>query len=60
MTSFHVSVFITFIITVLESGVDADTSIDKPVFGQYAFAGPSGAILRTGDSVYVTERNQRT
>ncbi|OCT50812.1 hypothetical protein CLCR_07275 [Cladophialophora carrionii] len=33
---------------------------DKPVFGQYAFAGPSGAILRTGDAVYVTERIQRT
>ncbi|KIX10451.1 uncharacterized protein Z518_01534 [Rhinocladiella mackenziei CBS 650.93] len=32
----------------------------KPVFGQYAFAGPSGAILRTGDQVYVTERVQRT
>ncbi|KAJ4551642.1 hypothetical protein HRR90_001389 [Exophiala dermatitidis] len=32
----------------------------KPVFGQYAFAGPSGAILRTGDQVYVTERVKRT
>ncbi|KAI1617885.1 hypothetical protein EDD36DRAFT_15068 [Exophiala viscosa] len=32
----------------------------KPVFGQYAFAGPSGAVLRIGDQVYVTERAQRT
>ncbi|KIW96995.1 uncharacterized protein Z519_02386 [Cladophialophora bantiana CBS 173.52] len=32
----------------------------KPVFGQYAFAGPSGAVLRTGDTVYVTERIQRS
>ncbi|KIV91085.1 hypothetical protein PV10_05667 [Exophiala mesophila] len=31
----------------------------KPVFGQYAFAGPSGAILRTGDKVQVMERVQR-
>lgn len=37
-----------------------DVLLDKPVFGQYAFAGPSGAILRTGDKVYVTERVQRT
>lgn len=29
----------------------------KPVFGQYAFAGPAGAILRIGDRVQVTERN---
>lgn len=30
--------------------------IDKPVFGQYACAGPSGAVLRVGDEVEVTER----
>ncbi|ETN44284.1 uncharacterized protein HMPREF1541_10464 [Cyphellophora europaea CBS 101466] len=29
----------------------------KPVFGQYAFAGPAGAILRIGDKVQVTERS---
>ncbi|KAH8807589.1 hypothetical protein F5884DRAFT_857163 [Xylogone sp. PMI_703] len=28
----------------------------KPVFGQYAFAGPSGAILRVGDQIDITER----
>ncbi|KAK4895016.1 hypothetical protein LTR27_006883 [Elasticomyces elasticus] len=28
----------------------------KPVFGQYACAGPSGAVLRVGDEVEVTER----
>ena len=32
----------------------------KPVFGQYAFAGPAGAILRIGDMVQVTERNSST
>jgi uncharacterized protein len=32
----------------------------KPVFGQYAFAGPAGAILRIGDKVQVTERDQPT
>lgn len=30
----------------------------KPVFGQYAFAGPAGAILRIGDTVTITERTQ--
>lgn len=30
-------------------------SPDKPVFGQYACAGPSGAVLRVGDEVKVTE-----
>lgn len=30
----------------------------KPVFGQYAFAGPAGAILRIGDKVKITERNE--
>jgi uncharacterized protein len=30
----------------------------KPVFGQYAFAGPAGAILRIGDDVKITERSQ--
>lgn len=30
----------------------------KPVFGQYAFAGPAGAILRIGDKVQVTERKE--
>ncbi|SMR56776.1 unnamed protein product [Zymoseptoria tritici ST99CH_3D1] len=29
----------------------------KPVFGQYACAGPSGAVLRVGDDVEVTSRN---
>nr|POE90362.1 mitochondrial amidoxime reducing component 2 [Quercus suber] len=28
----------------------------KPVFGQYACAGPSGALLRVGDEVELTER----
>nr|POE56693.1 mitochondrial amidoxime reducing component 2 [Quercus suber] len=28
----------------------------KPVFGQYACAGPSGALLRVGDEVAITER----
>lgn len=28
----------------------------KPVFGQYACAGPSGAVLRVGDEVKVTDR----
>ncbi|EMC97335.1 hypothetical protein BAUCODRAFT_448661 [Baudoinia panamericana UAMH 10762] len=32
----------------------------KPVFGQYACAGPSGAILRVGDEVEVTERVSRS
>lgn len=32
--------------------------IDKPVFGQYAFAGPSGAILRVADEVSIIERDQ--
>ncbi|KXL42456.1 hypothetical protein M433DRAFT_140162 [Acidomyces richmondensis BFW] len=32
----------------------------KPVFGQYACAGPSGAILRVGDEVQVTERVSRS
>jgi uncharacterized protein len=31
----------------------------KPVFGQYAFAGPAGAILRIGDIVKVTERSSK-
>ncbi|KAF2765962.1 hypothetical protein EJ03DRAFT_354399 [Teratosphaeria nubilosa] len=31
----------------------------KPVFGQYACAGPSGAVLRVGDEVVVTERVSR-
>ncbi|EME81782.1 uncharacterized protein MYCFIDRAFT_78781 [Pseudocercospora fijiensis CIRAD86] len=31
----------------------------KPVFGQYACAGPSGAVLRVGDDVDVTERVSR-
>ncbi|QIW98445.1 hypothetical protein AMS68_003963 [Peltaster fructicola] len=30
---------------------------NKPVFGQYACAGPSGAVLRVGDEVEVTERS---
>ena len=34
-------------------------SKDKPVFGQYACAGPSGAVLRVGDEVEVTERISR-
>ena len=34
-------------------------NIDKPVFGQYACAGPSGAVLRVGDEVEVTERISR-
>jgi len=33
-----------------------NTPQDKPVFGQYACAGPSGAVLRVGDEVEVTER----
>jgi hypothetical protein len=33
---------------------------DRPVFGQYAFAGPSGRILRVGDRVEVIERNSST
>jgi uncharacterized protein YcbX len=32
---------------------------NKPVFGQYACAGPSGAVLRVGDEVEVTERISR-
>ncbi|KAK4570075.1 hypothetical protein LTR86_003045 [Recurvomyces mirabilis] len=32
---------------------------DKPVFGQYACAGPSGAVLRVGDEVEVTDRVSR-
>ncbi|KAK4539816.1 hypothetical protein LTR36_010350 [Oleoguttula mirabilis] len=32
----------------------------KPVFGQYACAGPSGAVLRVGDEVEVTERTGRS
>jgi hypothetical protein len=28
----------------------------KPVFGQWSFAGPNGALLRVGDEVRVTER----
>ena len=28
----------------------------KPVFGQYACAGPNGAVLRVGDEVEITER----
>ncbi len=35
------------------------TSLDKPVFGQYALAGPSGVTLRTGDAVSVVERKSR-
>lgn len=35
------------------------TNADKPVFGQYACAGPSGAVLRVGDEVEVTERISR-
>ena len=31
----------------------------KPVFGQYACAGPSGAVLRVGDEVMVTERTDK-
>jgi hypothetical protein len=34
----------------------ANLRADKPVFGQYACAGPSGAVLRVGDEVKVTER----
>ena len=30
----------------------------KPVFGQYAFGGPAGAIIRVGDKVQVAERQQ--
>ncbi|KAL7946315.1 major facilitator superfamily domain-containing protein [Trichoderma barbatum] len=28
----------------------------KPVFGQWSFAGPNGALLRVGDEIRVTER----
>lgn len=35
------------------------TAPDKPVFGQYACAGPSGAIVRVGDEVLVTQRVNR-
>lgn len=38
---------------------DLITHTDKPVFGQYACAGPSGAVLRVGDEVEVTERISR-
>lgn len=31
--------------------------VDKPVFGQYAFGGPAGAILRVGDEISVVERS---
>lgn len=31
---------------------------DKPVFGQYACAGPSGAVLRIGDEVEVVQRSR--
>lgn len=30
----------------------------KPCFGQYAFAGPAGAIIRVGDKIEITERKQ--
>ena len=33
---------------------------DKPVFGQYACAGPSGAVLHVGDEVQVTDRVSRS
>jgi hypothetical protein len=33
-----------------------ERAIDKPVFGQYGFGGPSGTILRRGDKIVVTER----
>lgn len=33
----------------------ADFALDKPVFGQYACAGPSGAVVRVGDDVEITE-----
>lgn len=31
---------------------------DKPVFGQYAFASPSGAMLRVGERVTLAERTK--
>ena len=34
--------------------------IDKPVFGQYACAGPSGAVLHVGDEVEITDRVSRS
>ena len=34
--------------------------IDKPVFGQYACAGPSGAVLHVGDEVEVVDRVSRS
>ena len=37
----------------------ANDRIDKPVFGQYACAGPSGALLRVDDEVEVIERVSR-
>ena len=30
--------------------------LDKPVFGQYDFAAPVGAIVQPGDVVHVTDR----
>ena len=33
---------------------------DKPVFGQYACAGPSGAVLHVGDEVEITDRVSRS
>jgi uncharacterized protein len=33
-----------------------ECAIDRPVFGQYGFGGPSGTILRRGDKIVVTER----
>ncbi|KAK3070492.1 hypothetical protein LTR53_010369 [Teratosphaeriaceae sp. CCFEE 6253] len=33
-----------------------DLKPHKPVFGQYACAGPSGAVLRVGDEVEITSR----
>ena len=42
-----------------QSSLKLTIRLDKPVFGQYACAGPSGAVLRVGDEVEVTERISR-
>lgn len=41
----------------LRSRLKLIKATDKPVFGQYAFAGPAGAILRVGDEVELIERD---
>lgn len=39
-----------------ENKPKTNCNVDKPVFGQYAFAAPNGATIRVGDVVRVIER----